>query len=194
LIGVKPVFKDEYNKTSGIIITLKDSDIQKAKDFTNKVIKAKAKERHHKTDSKSVYKRFLTGTLGELALEELLGIKVVNWNVGKSTTFKNPDLKHAGFDVGIKTVNYGMFPLVSKNPQSAEIINIKLSDNKICMLGMVTVEDLRVYTDDALLLDKNAKQRKTAFWNLSAAKSFNSVASLRYLHNSDSWSKIIDWD
>ena len=93
MIGVKPVFKDEYNKTSGIIITLKDSDIQKAKDFTNKVIKAKAKERHHKTDSKSVYKRFLTGTLGELALEELLGIKVVNWNVGKSTTFKNPDLK-----------------------------------------------------------------------------------------------------
>ena len=114
--------------------------------------------------------------------------------MGKSTTFKNPDLKHAGFDVGIKTVNYGMFPLVSKNPQSAEIINIKLSDNEICMLGMVTVEDLRVYTDDALLFDKNAKQRKTAFWNLSAAKSFNSVASLRYLHNSDSWSKIIDWD
>ena len=61
MIGVKPVFKDEYDKTSGIIITLKDSDIQKAKDFTNKVIKAKAKERHHKTDSKSVFKRFLTG-------------------------------------------------------------------------------------------------------------------------------------
>ena len=181
MIGVKPVFKDEYNKTSGIIITLKDSDLQKAKEFTNKVIKVKEKERHHKTDSKSVYKRFLTGTLGELALEELLGIK-------------NPDLKHAGFDVGIKTVNYGMFPLVSKNPQSAEIINIKLSDNEICMLGMVTVEDLRVYTDDALLFDKNAKQRKTAFWNLSTAKSFNSVASLRYLHTSDSWSKIIDWD
>lgn len=187
----KPSFIEEYAKTSGIVIKLTDEKVQKADQWATEVIKAKKTEGHHKTDSRSTHKRFLTGMLGELALEEVLQIPTVNWAIGKSTAFKSPDLKHAGFDVGIKTVNYGMFPLVSKNPTSSEIINIKISDNEICVVGLVTLEDIKNYTNDDLLFDKNAKKRKTGFWNLSAAKPFKSLDELKSLVFPDYWP--IDW-
>ena len=69
------------------------------KSFVKKIIEAKSKETHHKIDSLQEEKRFTTGFLGEAALEKLLGIPIIDWSIGNSDFYNNPDIP--GYKVGI---------------------------------------------------------------------------------------------
>ena len=74
--------------------------------YVKRMAEAKAKESHHQQDGYNEEKRIMTGLLGELALEHVLGIKIIDWSIGKSKDYHNPDIP--GYKVGIKTVEYGM--------------------------------------------------------------------------------------
>lgn len=57
----------------------------------------------------------MTGLLGELALEHILGIKIIDWSIGKSKDYPTPDISDYKVDIeskfesrGSKTGFYGL--------------------------------------------------------------------------------------
>src|SRR5699024_5159459 len=120
--------------------------INRINDFTHEVIKQKNKESHHKYDNRSHYKRYYTGTLGEAALEKYLGVEgIIDWTIGDSNTYHVPDLKNIGINAGIKTVEYGMFPIIFKKSYSSEVIMIKWKERFIYICGLATQSILNKY-------------------------------------------------
>jgi len=149
-------------------ITIPKYKITMLENFARSVIEEKSKEEHHIIDNDSEYKRFYTGMLGELAVEEYLGILFVDLSIGNSRKYNNADLKSIGLKLGVKTVEYGKLPVVNKNPQYPEIINIKIDYNKVFICGVATISVLEKYQDDNLILSKKLRERnvKTGFYGL----------------------------
>lgn len=144
--------------------------------YVRRMAEAKAKEIHHQKDGYNEEKRIMTGLLGELALEHILGIKIIDWSIGKSKDYHTPDIP--GYKVGIKTVEYGKFPIIFKKNYYPQIICVVKKDNKavyICGLGEVDV--LNKYQDDDLVLSPNLRARgtKTGFYGLDKLKPVHSI-------------------
>lgn len=149
--------------------------------FVRKVIAAKKAEAHHIIDGGSEYKRFYTGILGEAALEELLGVEIIDWSIGKSTIYNKGDLIKIGLDLGIKTVEYGKFPIIHKEVKRPEIINIKTSEDMVAVCGLANINTLKEYQDESLILSSNLRQRgtKTGFYGFSKLKPFDNLENLK---------------
>jgi hypothetical protein len=146
-----------------VLIKIPDIKVKKVRDFVEEVIQAKTKEKHHKIDPRSAYKRFFTGTLGEVALECLLGVELVDWDVGLSSGFNTADLRKIRLDVGIKTVEHDKYPVIHKHPKRPEIILIKNKhkENEISLIGIASVDILKTYQNDRLIKDARLLARGT---------------------------------
>ena len=92
-------------KPNMIYIELSDDDLELIKRFTADVIEKKIRESHHLIDHGQEFKRFYTGTMGERAIEKLLGVSFIDWSIGHSNTYNIADLKLLGIDVGIKIIS-----------------------------------------------------------------------------------------
>lgn len=174
---VKP-FADKF-----IRIKISRENIKKADEFVKELIKAKSKESHHKIDNDSQYKRFFTGTLGELALEQYFGIEgVVDWHIGDSVKYHSPDLENIGLKIGIKSVNYGLFPVIFVNSYYPEIINIVYNDY-VYICGVATKEILNTYQSIDLIKSKKLKARgtKTGFYGFEQLKTFDNLEELKLI-------------
>lgn len=129
-------------------------------------------EASYKKDGASLKTRFKTGFKGEAAVEILLGINVMDFTKGPSTTYDHPDIE--GYTVGVKTVRYGNFPVVPKHNEYAQIICIvdPTNDAKVYICGLATKEDLNMYQSDALILDDNLREKgtKTGYYGFNALK------------------------
>lgn len=101
-----------------IEIPFSEDMLERAEHFTREVVKEKRKEKVHQRDGKNEYKRWVTGTLGELALEEFLGVRIHNPTVGHSSRYAVPNLSSLGIPVGVKSFRVGNFPLVNRIAQS----------------------------------------------------------------------------
>src|SRR4051812_10823231 len=85
-------FFDPY-KVDFVEVVIPDNKIKLLEEFASKVIQKKSEENHHKIDNGSEYKRFYTGMLGELALEQYLNIDFVDLSIGDSQKYAVADLK-----------------------------------------------------------------------------------------------------
>ena len=68
-------------KQNMIYIKLSDEDLKRIHQFTTAVIEKKARESHHLIDHGQEFKRFFTGTMGERAIEKLLGVSFIDWSI-----------------------------------------------------------------------------------------------------------------
>lgn len=79
-----------------------------------------------------------------------------------------PDIP--GYSVGIKTVEYGKFPLIFKKNDYPQIICILDPSHygTVLVCGLATADVLNKYQDDDLILDSKLKARgtKTGFYGL----------------------------
>ena len=169
-------YKNQYKK-----IMIPDAKVKKIKDFVSELINHKEKENHHLTDYKSHFKRFYMGTLGEAALEEYLNVdNIIDWSIGTSNDYHRPDLLNLGVKVGIKTVEYGLFPIIFKKSYSPEIIMIKVSDHHVVLCGLAKTEVLNKYQSDELIKDSRLRSRgtKTGFYRFSQLEKFTSLEDL----------------
>lgn len=177
---------DEYviphrKKYKMILITQEEE--MKVKQFAEKVIFEKEKERHHKIDPNKRVKRFTTGMMGEVAIEKYIRTPFVDWNIGHSNEFNVSDLKGIGLNVGIKTVETGKFPIIHKRSYRPEIIVVKGTKNRMVVCGLATVDTLNIYQSDELILDPKLRARgtKTGFYGFEHLKPFYSLDELRTL-------------
>lgn len=147
--------------------------------YVKRMAEAKAKESHHQRDGYNEEKRIMTGLLGELALEHVLGIEIIDWSIGKSKDYHNPDIP--GYKIGIKTVEYGKFPIIFKKNYYPQIICVvKKDDKSVYVCGLGEVEVLNKYQDDDLILSPNLKARgtKTGFFGLDKLKPIHSISDI----------------
>lgn len=161
-------------------VTLTQNNINKLDEFVKNVMLKKKSESHHIADSFNEAKRWRTGTGGELALGQYIGKEFVDLSVGDSNDYHVPDLSSIGLNVGIKTVELGKYPIIFKQSEKPEIIIIRLDDEKFCILGLASPEDLNKYQSDDEILSPSLKARgtKTAFTGLYKVKPFSNYEEL----------------
>ncbi len=179
---VKPYSKDF------IRIEISQDEAERIDLFVKAIIQRKAKEVHHKHDNNSHYKRYYTGTLGELALEKYLGVaNIVDWTIGDSNDYHAADLRKLKLNVGVKTVDYGSFPLIFKISHSAEIIMIKWEKRHVYICGLASKDILNKYQSINLVNDRRIIERgtKTGFYGFQHLKTFNNIDELKKLLNAN---------
>lgn len=163
------------------LVTVPTAKIKRIHEFVRAVIEKKQQEEHHKSDKHNEHKRFYTGTLGEAAIEELLGVDIIDWSIGNSSAFNQADLRSIGINAGIKTVESGNFPIVHVRPKRPEIINVRLNDTQVYISGLATLDILRWYQDVNLIKSPSLRARgtKTGFYGISHLKPFYNLNGLK---------------
>ena len=141
-----------------ISISITEDRLKEIENFVNLVLSEKAKEDDHQRDFKKEFKRWRNGFCGEAAVEAYLGINFMDFSIGESTKYCNADLKSLGLNIGIKTSEYGQYPLVHKNPKRSEIIVLKKDTLNFLICGLATIEVLKEYQSDDFILDANRKK------------------------------------
>lgn len=134
-----------------------------------------AKQYEYVTDKRSLLKRVVNGLYGERALEDYLGCKIIDWSVGDSSNFNHGDL--SDLNVGIKTVEYGKFPIIHLNPVRPEIILIKYR-LRFLMCGLYTQEVMSLYQSRDFIIDPQVRKTKTAFYGIPFYRGFTSMDEL----------------
>lgn len=145
--------------------------------FVKNLVKAKKEETSYRIDGKHLEKRFTTGLMGEAALEILLNIDIINWDIAASVNFDVPDIP--GYFVGIKSIEYGKFPIIPIKNVYPQVFCI-VTENAVLVCGLADVDTLNSYQNDDLVLDPNLKSRgvKTAFTGFKELKPVKNLSDL----------------
>lgn len=161
-------------------ITLSDSDIMRLDAFVDLVINKKRGEYHHKVDGYNERKRWSTGIGGEIAIEKFLNKEFVDFSVGRSNDYHVPDLTSINIKAGVKTVEYGKFPIIFKKSYKPEIIVIKKNDRDFFICGLASVNVLNTYQSEDLVLSPSLISRgtKTGFYGFEHLEKFSSYSEL----------------
>lgn len=161
-------------------VQINENEIKQLRSFAYKKSEAKSSEQHHKVDKVSEIKRNLTGVEGELAIEKILGIKIIDYTIGDSKKYHKPDLQSAGYLVGIKTVEFGKAPIIFKNSYKPEIICVKMNDATIIVCGLALPHVLNRYQSIDLICDPNLQRRgtKTGFYGFHRLVHIKSLSDL----------------
>ena len=171
-------FSDNYLR-----VFVPEEKIRRIKSFIQTISQHKSTETQYIIDGKHKLKRFETGLLGEAALEEVLGINIIEWSIGNSTIYDHPDIKEYG--IGVKTVERNKFPVIRKTNNYPQIICIKSDkvDNLLFICGLATVDVLNAFQDDRYILDDNLRNKgtKTCFFGFEQLKRFKNKEELENL-------------
>lgn len=171
-----------------IKVLLTPAELKVINDIANSIVQAKTNETSYKKDGASMLKRYVNGLKGEAAVGKYLGIPIINPDVGVSVDFDKPDIP--GYNLGIKTVDYGNFPVIPKNNTYPQIICIchPSSNGVMYICGLADVDTLNNFQHEDLLLDPNlkAKGTKTGFWGFSKLKEVSKDTIKPYEKDSES--------
>lgn len=150
-------------------IVLSDNKIKAINTLATNIVSAKTFEDHHIVDHFNEQKRFTTGLLGEAAMEQLLGIEIVDYSVGNSNFFNVADLSKLGYNIGIKTVELWKFPIIHKSVKRPEIINVLRDGNSVICFGYASKRVLEQFQNDDYILSPSLRSRgtKTGFYGFS---------------------------
>lgn len=176
MLDIKDLYQQRVaiHATKFIKVILNPLELKHILGLAEKIVEAKKSEVHHKADGASEMKRFVNGLKGEFAVAKYLKMDIDNINmaVGNSTDFNIPDIP--GYNVGVKTVEYGHFPIIFKENTYPQIICIchPSSNGIVYICGLADVDTLNKFQHDDLILDPNlkAKGTKTGFWGFYALK------------------------
>ena len=72
---VLPLLKNYYK------ISITQNKYNKISKYVQNLIQIKSHENDYKRDHDVLFQRYITGLLGEAALEEVLGISIIEWNI-----------------------------------------------------------------------------------------------------------------
>ena len=164
-------------------ISFTDEELEFANNLADSIIREKMKEYVHQTDNCKEKERWLTGILGELAVEKYFGINFIDTTVGNSKKYARPDLEKAGYNVGVKSCCYPNFPVINRNIKTPQLfILLNPEKNKALFLGLADMELLKENLSDPfndnLIIMKAMLSRKTAFSKIEKLSYLNSIDEL----------------
>ena len=176
------LYEDLVARYSGnfIPVIIPQDTIKRIEWLAGEIIKRKKEEEHHIIDNEKEFKRFVTGLMGEVAVEILLGINIVDWSVGDSKDYDYPDIK--GFNIGIKTAERNKFPIIFKKNYYSQIICVRSDkrDDAVFVCGLATPEILNRYQSESLVLSQGLRERgtKTGFYGFCKLKRIERIEDL----------------
>lgn len=178
-----PEFVTYNPKFRKYLVQVPEKKLERIRRFAKRMAEKKMEEAHYKVDGGSLVKRLITGLTGEAAVEEMLGIDIIDWTIGKSQKYNVADIQELG--IGVKTVEYGLHPLVSVHPKMPQIICVKMSENEVIVCGLASIKVLKKYQDLNLVRAKGARLRgtKAGFYGFSKLDAFNTVRQLKKILN-----------
>ena len=150
------------------LVNLTDEQLLECKKLAKKRAFAKenSNEIHHKKDGGNEFKRNLTGLKAEMAVETLTGIDIVDRTIGNSKYYDVPDITE--YNIGIKAVEYGSYPVIFKSNSYPQIICItsKKDEHTVAVCGLATPQMLNTYQTEELIKSYNLfkKGSKTCFF------------------------------
>ena len=162
-------------------------------DFLPRWAKAKMKESRFKMDHGQLVQRGQTGFLGEAAIEVLLDTPVLDRDkagrllVRDSRDFYTSDLCTTGLDVGVKTVEWGKFPVIKRNVRRPQMINFRIDAKTFLVGGFASMKVLREHQTSLYILNEalrnkrmnNGQIEKTSFWGFHQLQQVRSLKELR---------------
>ena len=154
---------------------------------------AKLKEGRFQMDHDRMTNRALTGFLGEAAVEVLLGTPVLDRGpdgrivVEDSRKFHAADLSKTGLDVGVKTVEWGKFPVVKRNVKRPQMIGFKMDERTFLIGGYASMKVLREHQSSVYVINDNLRNKRTwdgqiekiSFWGFHKLQQVRSLEDLR---------------
>ena len=127
------------------------------------------KDSRYKSDRNNMVKRLCTDSYSEAILWEFSGRKFIpNFEVSQSKNYNYPDFKDAGFNMGLKTSNIKNPHLIQKphNVKYNELmahIDLHKDHVEYIILGVATIDIMKEYGDENLVLSPSAKKYKNGF-------------------------------
>ncbi len=177
-------YQADVNKTLLLspYIDLNERDAAFLYKFAKNFQEAKKDEKIHQIDNDQEIKRYMTGFAAELALEKMLGVRIMDTSFGHSDNYNHADLSSIGINVGIKCSLYGNYPVVFKSPHNAEIITV-LKGIRVYVCGVATIKDMLTYCDDDLILNPKFKARgvKTGYYGFEHLQHFKNLDELKLI-------------
>lgn len=189
------MFYKQQKEKKLIEIPITNEMRDRSKQFSQKIIQVKLKERVHQQDSNYEWKRWMTGTLGEIVLETFLGASFRDVSIGESKHYAIPDLASIDLRIGVKSFQVGNFPLVNrskkdlfgnrKNMDGQIFIGITQNLTRAYLFGVAFDPQLHHnesnLNNNRFVKDVNALQRKVAFTELDSLFSFHTLSDLQVL-------------
>lgn len=158
-------------------VHITSEEFQKLKKLSEDISDAKKNVVHYQKDNYKLPDRYLLGLCGELAVEKTLNTPVVEW-IADENAHDYPDVK--GHNIGVKSHKPFQYPLIPKNidyPQIFCEVHLNDHDAHVIIEGIATVDCLRSFQDDTLIIDPNVRRNgyKTAFTGFKHLKPIEEV-------------------
>lgn len=166
-----------------IEVSITELDNIIAEKDTQITLVGKENEAHFNSDGVALSNRFKIGKYGEMAVEEVLGIRFSDiGEQGNSYKYNNPDLLEAGYNLGCKCAKKGnglLIPKKCKEDQIVVIYDEKL--RKSYILGILKLEDIHKYWSKSYVQPVNAYNDgvKLGFINYEVIKPAKSIEHFR---------------
>lgn len=163
------------NINNFIDVEIPEYMMQKIENSIDDIIRAKSTEKDHIIDNDEERKRWKHGMMGEAALSIVLGLDTTDLSAGHSYNYNRPDLKQ--FNIGIKTSDWGNFPVITKENTYPQIINI-INDNRVWICGIADTNILNTYQSDSLIKSKKLRERnvKTGFYGFDYLEPISNIS------------------
>ena len=179
-------FKMKYPNHDIVKLDVPPHIMAKAIAWAKQVAKAKKEEELYQDDSGKLIERFAVGILIEAVIEYYYNLKFVDWSIGHTRDFAYPDLKEAGYLLGIKGAKKYNMPLIPvyneklKEDPCSQLICIYDPDvNEVWILGIGTPDVLEKFSYTGFIkangVDPNIKN---AFYGFSYLEPFKGLESL----------------
>lgn len=179
------------NQGKLIRVPITEEMYEVAQQFVQEIVIEKSKERQHQLDPRNEEKRWMTGVLGEMVLEELLQMTFCDRTIGQSKEYAKPDLHLLQLKIGVKSFDLGNFPLIPKGkqfnkkrvPSDGEVfIGVSAYHREAYVFGVGfndVIEQNELNPESIRYVkDNNAKNRKTAFIALDQLHYFQTFEDL----------------
>ena len=161
-------------------IEIPQTTLERINGFAPIIAARKSSEREYQIDDMQKIKRFTTGLKGEAAIEQLLGIPVIDWTIGNTEKYSHPDIP--GYNVGVKTVERNKFPIIKKSNPYPQIVCITSDkqDDLVFVCGLATPQVLNYFQSKEFVRDDKlkAKDWKTGFYGFGHLVNVTSLADL----------------
>lgn len=150
------------NKDNYIKVDFTKEELSEAIEFARFMGEVKKKESNFKIDNMNIEKRFMTGAIGELAVEKVTGLKFCDLRTDVEKTeskyYNHPDLESVGFNLGVKTCDMYQLPLIKTNNTYDQVICIRENKKTVYICGIAKADVLNKYQSEEYVLSKYLKK------------------------------------
>ena len=173
-------------------VQMTQAHIDRATEWAIRVYNWKVEHHERVGDRNSFIKREVTGRLGEMALEILLGILFCDWSVGSEEDHSAPDLRPIGIEGGVKSSsilveipNVPLVPIVPRHPQVITVLRPNLFHYEfgdlVSICGVATLKVMMNYSHRDLIRSRVIRKGnwKTGFYGFEYLIPFFNLEELR---------------